>query len=393
LLLALLEGALKRVSGRASVRTALEKKALTGPVWVAAVGKAATSMALGAQDVLKGAIERTLIITRDAEPLKEFRTPPEVCFGAHPLPDERSLQAGSRLLEFVDALPAHVQPLFLVSGGASSLIEVPLPGKRLKDFADLTQESFQRGMGINELNARRAALSAVKGGKLATRLNGRTGRALFVSDVPDDDPRVIGSGIMGPAAFGADHIGREIVASVEQAVTQVAAHAARWGVTVQAPAGRFEGEATRLAARFTHELRLSPSQLCVWGGESTVRLPARPGRGGRNQHLALAAARLIAGYPDLLLLAAGTDGSDGTTEDAGALIDGETCARLSLAEVDADKCLRRADSARALSASGDLVHTGPTGTNVGDLVIGLKLPLDEARAHARRHGGRPARML
>jgi glycerate 2-kinase len=384
---------LKRVAGRASVRAALERKPLAGPVWVAALGKAATSMALGAQDALKGAIERTLIITRDDEPLREFARAPEVCFGAHPVPDERSLEAGARLLDYVDALPAHVQPLFLISGGASSLIEVPLPGRRLADFEALTQESFKSGMDINELNARRAALSAVKGGKLAARLNGRPGRALFISDVPDDDPRVIGSGIMGPAPAGADHIEREVVASVEQAVAQVAAHGARWGVSVQAPAGRFAGEAARLAARFTHELRLSAAQLCVWGGESTVRLPARAGRGGRNQHLALAAARLMAGYPDLLLLAAGTDGSDGVTEDAGALVDGETCARLTLAEVDADKCLRRADSARALSASGDLVHTGPTGTNVGDLVIGLKLQLDEARVLARRHGGRPARML
>jgi glycerate 2-kinase len=375
------------------VRAALERKGMPGPVWIAAVGKAATSMALGAQDVLKDAIERILIITRDSEPLGDFTKSPEVCFGAHPLPDERSLDAGSRLTDFVDQLPPHAQPLFLVSGGASSLVEVPLPGKRLADFEALTRESFSTGMDINELNARRAALSAVKGGKLATRLKGRAARALFVSDVPHDDPRVIGSGIMGPAASGPDHIEREIVASVEDATAQVARHATRWGLKVQPPGARFDGEAGRLAARFTHELRLSQAQLCVWGGESTVRLPARPGRGGRNQHLALAAARLIAGYADLLLLAAGTDGSDGVTEDAGALVDGETCARLSLAEVDADRCLKRADSARALSASGDLVHTGPTGTNVGDLVIGLKLPLDEARTLARHHGGRPARML
>jgi glycerate 2-kinase len=124
-----------------------------------------------------------------------------------------------------------------------------------------------------------------------------------------------------------------------------------------------------------------------------VQLPAHPGRGGRNQHLALAAARLIAGHTDLMLLAAGTDGIDGVTEDAGALIDAETCARLALAELDADRCLQQADSARALAASGDLVHTGPTGTNVGDLVIGLKLPAAAARALADRHGGGGSRVL
>ena len=95
-----------------------------------------------------------------------------------------------------------------------------------------------------------------------------------------------------------------------------------------------------------------------------MQLPERPGRGGRNQHLGLAVARLIAGHPDLMLLAAGTDGTDGVT-DAGALVDAETCARLALAELDTDTCLRGADAGTALAAAGDLVHTGPTGTNVG----------------------------
>ena len=88
-----------------------------------------------------------------------------------------------------------------------------------------------------------------------------------------------------------------------------------------------------------------------------------------------------------MLLAAGTDGIDGVTEDAGALVDSETCARLALAELDPDRCLEQADSARALAASGDLVHTGPTGTNVGDLVIALKLSAQDANALAHRRGG------
>jgi hydroxypyruvate reductase len=125
-----------------------------------------------------------------------------------------------------------------------------------------------------------------------------------------------------------------------------------------------------------------------------VELPPQPGCGGRNQHLALAAARLIAGRSELLLLAAGTDGSDGVTGDAGALVDAETCARIALAQLDADDCLAQADSARALAASGDLLHTGPTGTNVGDLVIGLKLTAHDAVAVvARRRDERGQRVL
>jgi hydroxypyruvate reductase len=119
---------------------------------------------------------------------------------------------------------------------------------------------------------------------------------------------------------------------------------------------------------------LSDADLNVWGGESTVQLPAAPGRGGRNQHLALAAARLLAGHDDLAMLCAGTDGTDGPTADAGALVDGSTLDRGTIAGLDAESCLKRCDSGSFLEASGDLVSTGPTGTNVGDLVLGLRLP-------------------
>lgn len=394
MLLTLLRSGLERVDGRRCVARALAGGLGPAPVWVAAVGKAAPAMALGAYEALGPAISHSLVITRDAEALQELtaHTPAEVMLGAHPLPDERSLTAGARLLQWVEQLPSDVLPLFLISGGASSLVEVPEAGVTLADFLALTRLSFSSGMPIGELNARRAALSRIKGGRLAAQLHGRPARALFVSDVPQDDPLVIGSGVMGPAA-GGDNVAREIVASVDHAVGAIATAAAGLGLSVHAPRARFEGAAARLAARFAHELRLSSAQLCVWGGESTVELPANPGRGGRNQHLALAAARLIAGHGDLLLLAAGTDGSDGVTDDAGALVDGDTCARLALAELDADRCLREADSGRALAASGDLLHTGPTGTNVGDLVIGVKMPLEAGRALAGAHGGSLARVL
>jgi hydroxypyruvate reductase len=383
LLLGLLQAGLQRVDGRRCVREVLSRAAAPAAhVWVAAVGKAAVSMALGAHDALGSAIERTLIITHDADAASALARGGgcELLVSSHPLPDERALVAGERLLAWVDALPAQAQPLFLISGGSSALVELPEAGATLADLEALTRLSFTQGMPITELNARRAALSRIKGGKLAARLKGRPARALFVSDVPQDDPRVIGSGLMGPCGETPDQVQREVVASVDHAVAAVAARAGALGLSVQTAARRFADDAARLAARFAHELRLAPAQLCVWGGESTVRLPDRPGRGGRNQHLALAAARLIAGHSDLMLLAAGTDGIDGLTDDAGALVDGETCARLALAELDADQCLAQADSARALAASGDLVHTGPTGTNVGDLVIGLKLAVQQARA-------------
>ncbi len=346
-------------------------------------------MALGARDALGPALEHSLIITRDIgscaalAPLSDT----EILIGAHPLPDERSLACGARLLEWVRTLPPAVQPLFLISGGASALAEVLSPGVSLADLQALNREGLRSGVDIGVFNARRTEISALKGGKLAAALRGRPARALFISDVPGDDPAVIGSGLMGPAP-GGDRVVREVVACVEFALDAAAAAAAALGLAVYRAPQRFADSATRVAARCAHELSLQRVPVCLWGGESTVTLPPHPGRGGRNQQLALAAARLIAGHDELLLLAAGTDGSDGVSEAAGALVDADTCARVSLAGLDADDCLARADAERALKASGDLLYTGPTGTNVGDVVIGLRLSREDAI-----HGSGPPRVL
>jgi hydroxypyruvate reductase len=117
-----------------------------------------------------------------------------------------------------------------------------------------------------------------------------------------------------------------------------------------------------------------PGTLWVWGGESTVALPADPGRGGRNQHLALSSALALDGIRRATLLAAGTDGTDGVTADAGAVVDDTTRARGAELGLDARDHLRRADSGTYLEQCGDLLHTGPTETNVGDLVLGLREP-------------------
>ena len=392
LLLRLLQAGLERVDGRRCVRERLESadaaRSLLAPVWLAAIGKAAPAMALGARDVLGARITHSLIITRDGHAPPELRgAGVELLASSHPVPDARSLAAGARLIEWIDALPPSAQPLFLISGGASSLVEVLREGLTLADLESFTARELSAGTAIGELNARRSALSQIKGGRLTARLKGRPAWALFVSDVPGDDPAVIGSGLLGPASAGPDRVRREIIASVDAAVAAAAAAARALGLKVHTAARRFEDDALRLAARFAHELRLSDCQACVWGGESTVQLPPQPGRGGRNQHLALAVARLIAGQTDLMLLAAGTDGTDGVTEDAGGLVDADSCARVALGGLDVDRCLRCADSGTALEAAGDLVHTGPTGTNVGDLVIGLKLTAAAAQRLPGARGG------
>lgn len=354
------------------MREALQGEA-PARVWVAAIGKAAAAMALGAREALGPALERLLVVAPAGQGAAalgaDART--EVLESAHPIPDERSLHAGARLLQWLQELPAEAVPLFLVSGGASALVEVPAPGVTLEQIVRVARHGMAAGLDIGALNAERARCSQIKGGRLVERLAGRSGRVLFISDVPGDDPALIGSGLLGPAP-GGDALRREVVASTDTAMDGVAEAARARGLTVRRAGARFAGDVQRLATRFTHELALGTAQVYIWGGESTVRLPAAPGRGGRNQHLALAAARLIAGYGDLALLAAGTDGFDGPTEDAGAVVDGETCGRIAVHGLDADDSLRRADSGRALALAGALLRTGATGTNVADLVIGLK---------------------
>jgi hydroxypyruvate reductase len=398
LLLELFRLALESVDGRLCVRDALRARLVADAsgsqapprrVWAAAVGKAACAMVLGAHDALGDSLERAILITKDdhVAPQAHAIRGVEVIESAHPMPDQRSLAAGERLLQWVDEIPADVELLFLISGGASSLVESLVPGATFAQLTALNAKGLASGMDIVQLNAQRGQLSQIKGGRLAARVSarlaGRRATAYFISDVPGHDPAVIGSGLMGPSAGsnGADDgIDRTVIASIDHAVERVRAEALARGLTANKDSRAFDGAVERLAVRFSHELHMSLSQVCVWGGESTVTLPKNPGRGGRNQHLALAAARIIAGHENLLLLVAGTDGTDGVTSDAGALVDGETCSRVALAELDVQEALDKADSGTALQASGDLINTGPTGTNVGDIVIGLKLTREAAAA-------------
>jgi glycerate 2-kinase len=386
-MLDLLRDALEAVNGRRCTQRALADRKHPKPVWVFSIGKAACSMALGAGDALGSQLQRTFIATKDGhvEPETRALPNPEIFESAHPVPDARSLEAGERLRKAVAEMPDSVEPVFLISGGASSLVEALVPGVDLQELRQLNMSGLASGLDIAALNSRRREISLIKGGRLTSSLKGRHACAYFISDVPTDDPAIIGSGLLGPALEGPDAVERTVIASVDHAVNAVCQSAARKGLKARRDPHRFEAEAERLAVRFAHELRMQSEPVAVWGGESVMHLPEAPGLGGRNQHLALAAARLIAGHDDLLLLALGTDGTDGPTSDAGALVDGDTCARLTLGELDIDDCLRRADSGTALAVTGDLVHTGPTGTNVGDLVIGLKLPrtVDNSLNHSR----------
>ncbi len=403
MLLECLQSALRAVDARSCVRAALADEAPAGDWRVVAIGKAAGAMTMGAFDFLADRMNGALVISKPGYfPPGLMKVPGvEWMDSAHPEPDQRSLEAGHRLESLVGAAPRGERFLFLISGGASSLVEALRQGVDLADLQRLNRWALSSGWTIEAVNELRRRISRIKGGGLARWVGSREALALMISDVVTDDPAVIGSGLLHAPAVTTERpagepawiegmlkraAGREadgparppiryrIVAGNRTACRAAGRCGERQGLRVRYGRSRFSGDAQHLGTRFARAaLQAQPGTLWVWGGESTVVLPPSPGRGGRNQHLALSAARGLAGHGGAWLLAVGTDGADGCSDDAGALVDGKTIARGSLAGLDSQQCLREADSGRFLQASGDLVHTGPTLTNVGDLVLALKL--------------------
>lgn len=401
-LLHLYRHALAAVAGDHLVATHLERAPPPGPVYAVAVGKAAAAMLQGALAALGGRLAAALLITKYGYLGGVCRDQRVTCIeSGHPLPDAASLEAGRRLLAFLALAPPGAELLFLTSGGASALVEVLPAGVGLDDLARANRWLLACGADIDAVNRVRKGLSRIKAGRLAAFLDGRPVRNLLLSDVPGDDPRVIGSGLLVPHPASALHVAGDLppwlrdllgrapppppadapafariathlLAGNHEARAAAAARARAAGLAVHGDPGVFQGDAVDLGRHFARRLLDGPPGLYLWGGESTVRLPEQPGRGGRSQSLALAAARALAGRDGVLLLAAGSDGSDGPTVDAGALVDGATVARGRAEGLDPDDCLRRADAGTFLAASGDLLQTGPTGTNVMDLVLGLK---------------------
>ena len=399
-LLHIFQSALAAVNGRARVRDRLKDRPFPGKVYMVAVGKAACAMAQGAQDALGSDIADALVITKrgHAESL-----PWPVLEAGHPLVDEASLEAGKRLFAFVDRIPKEAPVLVLISGGASALVEALPPAISLELFQQINRWILASGLDINDFNRIRRRMSRIKGGRLAKALFPRPVLCLIISDVPDNDLRAIGSGPlvadenlrrplplkglpdfltgalqhMPPAPAPDDacfqKVRREIVATLDNAKSAALEAAKKLGYLAVLESGFVSGDAVDAGTRLAKKLLESePGVVHVWGGETTVMLPESPGRGGRNQSMALAAAVTLQGQHNAWFLAAGTDGTDGPTEDAGALVDGETVTRGVAAGFNAEQSLVRADAGSFLEASGDLVATGPTGTNVMDIMLGFR---------------------
>ena len=401
-LLKIFSEALPSVNGQRCVADYLREHPPAGTsIRVIAIGKAAASMLAGVQSVCAERIKAALLITKyhHLDDVISTGVPLVTIEAGHPYPDANSLLAGRQLLDFLAQSRAEDTLLFLVSGGASALVEVLPDSVTLQQLEDMNRWLLARGWPIDKMNQLRKAVSCIKGGRLARYLGKYPVTQLMISDVPGDDPPVIGSGLLlaQPHAAGLpetlpdwiqdmlakappmpaqgdtcfERIETALVASNRMLRDEACRLAEGRGLVVRCNEA-VTGDAAEQGQMIAAQLKDGPAGLYVWGGETVVTLPATPGRGGRCQHLALAAARELAGCDKIALLAAGTDGSDGPGEVAGALIDGGSIQRGRDAGKDPGAALLLADAGSFLHASGDLLDTGPTGTNVMDLILGLK---------------------
>ena len=351
------------VRGFTAVQNELVQNSGPKPDLIIAVGKAAGDMALGARAHYQVPIP-TIVATKYDHVSDELATLSncQIFESAHPIPDENSLASGNALLQAVRDLGSSDKLLLLVSGGASSLVEVLQPGIDLSDLATLNQGFMAQGLDIHEINAERKKISLVKAGQLLEAFTGKSARVIAISDVEGDSIDVIGSGI---GAYHGDESTVSIIVSGSNEVARkaIADAAASKNVKLIANQENLYGDAQKVADDVFQIIDDGAAGLYIFGGEPTCLLPDNPGRGGRNQHLGLLLAEKIRMRNDLTILVAGTDGSDGPTQDAGALVDGQTVAD------NITEYLLGADAGSYLAKRDALFTTGPTGTNVMDIML------------------------
>ncbi len=388
-----------------------------GNIFVLGAGKAAAGMARGVEDILGEAVRGGIAILPCGIAHSLRRT--EVRYASHPVPDRSGTRAAEELMAVARSAGPEDLVIVLLSGGGSALLTAPAPGVSREDLGAINKLLLRSGAAIGEINAVRKHLSRVKGGGLARLAAPARVIGLLLSDVPDDDPAVIASGPAAPdpTTFGdcieilkryslwdeaPDSIRRRleegsrglipetpkpgdpvfenvrniVIGNNQMALAGAAAKARDLGYQVIVRPEAVTGD-TRAAAAFhcaqVRRLRKNrgpaakPAAL-ISGGETTVRVTGA-GRGGRNQEFVLACAGEIAGWRGVTVLSGGTDGIDGDTLAAGAMADGSTGERGPALGLKMDDFLERNDSYSYFAALGDLLITGPTGTNVMDVHV------------------------
>ena len=368
LLTQLWNAGVESVSGRRSVAEALQRDGPFRASLVIAVGKAACSMFLGAQTCISPSTRSFIVSKYDhVDAHCRASTATRIFEAGHPVPDMNSLLAGEAILQVIASADSHDNLLLLVSGGASALVEVLPPDLALTQLQEATKSLLGSGKSIAEINDIRGRMSLIKGGQLLSQFRGSEARIYALSDVEGDALAVIGGGIGDPSRATANVLAR-VVASNAVARNAAAEEAERCGLHVRLNEESLYRDVTTLAGEISKHLVRGPSGIYIWGGEPTIQLPPNPGTGGRNQSLALAIAGRIRGASGISVLVAGTDGTDGPTEHAGACVDGATVDDPD----EADLAFSNANAGEFLARRQCLFKSGPTNTNVMDLVIATK---------------------
>lgn len=386
-------------------------------IFVVGAGKAVAPMAKAIESVLAGRIAGGAIVVKDGHGLDLQRV--TVYEAGHPVPDVRGVRGTQAILDLVQHAAARDLVICVMSGGGSALMIAPVEGVSLADKQKVTKELLASGASIHEINTIRKHLSQVKGGRLAEKAHPATVASLILSDVVGDELDVIASGPTVPDSSTFDdaqrvlkrygiwdrvaaavriHIQKGCSAKISetpkrdddtfhkshavlvgtnlQALEAAAAEARRQGFRPLILSSKIEGEAREVAKAFAaigKEIQASgqpvPPPACILaGGETTVTLRGN-GRGGRNQEFALAAAMALDGNSSIVALSAGSDGTDGPTDAAGAIVDGNTVSRAVTLKTDPRDHLNRNDSYTFFRQLDDLLMTGPTRTNVMDIYM------------------------
>ena len=384
-------------------------------VVVVGAGKASSAMASAVENVLKTRIASGLVVTAPG-----YATPTErieVCEAAHPVPDRRNVASAARVLRIAEDAEPDDLILVLLSGGGSALLSLPPPSISIDEYAEMTRLMLRSGLPIREVNVVRRHVSETAGGRLAAAAYPAETLTLIVSDVPGDELAAIASGptvgdsttfadareilhrngawdrmaasVRGHLEAGVDgrlpesirpenprlsRTSNVVIASGPVAVREAQREAESRGFSVSVLDRPLVGEARVvgqwLGSHAAEDAARSDGRprLLLAHGETTVTVRGS-GRGGRNQEVCLAASKCISGIDGVVVCSVGTDGRDGPTDAAGAMVDGGTVERLSSTRRTVSGVLAANDSYTALHASGDLIVTGPTATNVADLMI------------------------
>lgn len=394
-------------------------------VFVVGAGKAALPMTDAVCEVLHERVSAGAIITKYGHSDRPLPDQIRVYEAGHPVPDHNSIEATRQLASLLASATSRDLVIVALSGGGSALMTLPADDISLADLQAATQLLLGGGATIHQINAIRKHVDGIKGGGLARLANGASIITLVLSDVIGDDLSVIASGpaVPDPSTFAdawqvvedfglieqlPNSIRQRLWAGkqgeiadtpkpgdalFDQVQTVIIGSNARAALAAEAAARQLkfnslllstsiQGEArevAKVAAAIAQEIQrynrpLAKPACVIWGGETTVTLKGhglggRPPKGGRNQELALAAAIAIDGLPNTLIAALGTDGTDGPTDAAGALVTGETVGRGRSIGLEAAAFLAANDSYHFFEQLGDLIKTGPTGTNVNDLVF------------------------